>query len=81
MISESKAPLPNQHTSEETIEALIAIGVDPVKASWEVTFAKSGKTYSIAHYYGERKGIKLFRVYCNGKLALRAENQIRAIFG
>ena len=68
------------HTTEETIEDLIAIGVDPVKASMEVTFKKTGTKYAIAHYYGERKGIKLFRVYRNGKLALRAEQQIRAIF-
>ena len=71
--------LPGYHTTEETIEALKAIGVDPTKASFEVT-AKSGITYGIAHYFGERQGVKLFRVYANGKLALRAEGQIRKIF-
>ena len=68
------------HSEEATIEALISIGVDPTKASFGVTHPKSGVTYEIAHYYGEKNGIKLFRVYADGKLALRAEEQIKAIF-
>ena len=69
------------YSEEATIAALEAIGVDPVKASRSVTHPKSGVTYEIAHYYGEQKGIKLFRVYADGKLKLRAEEQIKAIFG
>jgi hypothetical protein len=64
----------------ETIKQLQAIGVDPSKAQQGVTFGASGIHYIVKEFFSETRGIKMFRVYANGKLTLKAQEQVCAIF-
>lgn len=64
----------------KTIERLQAIGVNPAKAAKGVTYAKSGHFYKVDHYWQTVKGVSIFRVRRNGKLALMAQEQIQAVF-
>jgi len=66
--------------TNETICQLQAIGVDPAKAQKGVTHDASGIFYIVKEFFSETRGIKMFRVYANGKLTLKAQEQILAIF-
>jgi hypothetical protein len=64
----------------ETIKQLQAIGVDPAKAQQGVIFGASSIHYTVKEFFSEARGIKMFHVYANGKLTLRAQEQVCAIF-
>jgi len=63
-----------------TISALQAIGVDPAKAQQGVTFGPSNTYYAVSELFSDTRGIKIFRLFANGKLTLRGEEQVKAIF-
>jgi hypothetical protein len=63
-----------------TRAALAAIGVDSAKAETGVTYGPSGTHYSVKELFLDANGIKVFRVYANGQLKLRAQEQVQAIF-
>ena len=63
-----------------TQQALIAIGIDPTVAREGITFAKTGQSYQVAAFIGEKQGIKLFRVLRDGQPRMIATEQMQAIF-
>lgn len=63
-----------------TISALQAIGVDPAKAQQGITFGPSGIYYTVSELFSDARGIKTFRLFANGKLTLKASEQVKAIF-
>lgn len=65
----------------ETAKQLKALGIDPDNASQGVTYSKTGITYAVKEFFSEARGIKMFRVFADGKLKLLAQEQIIAIFG
>ena len=64
-----------------TTQQLQAIGIRPATVKDGVTFAANGKVYQGAQFLGETRGIKMFRVTCDGKPKMLAQEQMIAIFG
>lgn len=63
-----------------TTQQLQSIGINPAIVQSGVTFAANGKVYQGAEFISEQRGIKLFRVTCDGKPRMIAQEQMRAIF-
>ena len=63
-----------------TISALQTIGVDPAKAQQGVTFGHTGTYYTVSELFSDVRGIKIFRLFADGKLTLRGGEQVKAIF-
>ena len=78
---ERSPPFAPKIMDRETTAKLQSLGIDPQAVINGVTYKKSGNHYQNAWFWKEIKGYKLFRTIKNGKLALRAEEQMIEIFG
>ena len=66
--------------TNQTIQALLTLGLDPEVVQQGLTYKQSGKHYQGAEYLKTKGGHMLFHTYCDGKLSLRSGEIIKHIF-
>ena len=66
--------------TNETIQALQTLGLDPKVVQQGKTFKQSGKHYQGATYLKTTGGHMLFRTHCDGKLKMLPGELLKNVF-